>query len=85
MAINVRIERLILENLPLTADQGGLVQAALETELASLLEQDNTSLNLERAGFVPGISPAPLQLAGNLSPAELGRQIARAVYGGLKE
>jgi hypothetical protein len=78
MDINLHIERLVLDGLPIRRSQGALVQAAVEAELAHLLAEGGLASSLQSGGAVP------MQLAEEAKPAQIGRQIARAVHRGLK-
>jgi hypothetical protein len=80
MTIRVHIERLVLEGLPISRNDGPAVQAAVEGELARLLAGNTPSLS---GGATPRVSAPAVALGGNDSPAQVGRQIARSVYGGL--
>ena len=83
MNINLHIERLILDGLPVGEGQGPSVQEAVERELAERLA----------AGGVPGLAghlqrvqaPDRIALARAAAPSELGAQIAGAVYGALSK
>ena len=81
MNINLHIERLILDGLPLGAGQGALVQGALEVELARLLMQGGIAPGLESDGAVPSVRANAIQLTAQSSPAKMGQQIAQSVYG----
>jgi len=81
MNVNVHIERLILDGMPLASNQGPLVQAAVEAELRRLLAEQGLSPSF--AGAVPHLSAGSIQLAPDSKPAQLGRQIAEAIHGGL--
>lgn len=83
MNINVHIERLILDGLPVTRGQGPMLQAAVETELARLLAANGLSSELQAGGAVPSVKAGNIRLAGDNNPDWLGQQIARAVYGGI--
>ena len=85
MKINVHIERLLLEGLPVTRHQGTLVQAAVEAELARLLAEGDLDPQLLATGAVPSLSADTIQLPATVEPARLGRQIARAVHGGISK
>lgn len=77
MNINVHIERLILDGLPISRSQGVLVQAAVETELARLLaEQGPCHLS---PGAVPHLSANSIVVTRDSKPAQLGYQISRAL------
>jgi hypothetical protein len=81
MNITVHIERLILEGLPLKGGDGAAVQAAVETELARLLTEKG--LSRMSTGAAPNVSAGPVALAKETKPADLGHQIARAIYASL--
>jgi hypothetical protein len=83
MNIDVRIERLILEGLPVERGQGPVVQAAVEAELARLLGERGLAESLQGMGAIPGLRADAIQLTPAGSPAEIGTQIAQAVYGGI--
>jgi len=78
MNINLHIERLVLEGLPVAGGQGAVVQAAAESELARLLTSE---------GFAPKASMAEayitagaIQLRPAATPRQLGRQIGQTVF-----
>jgi hypothetical protein len=82
MNIKLHIERLVLEGLPLGRSQGPLVQAAVEAELARLLSEGGLAAELAAGGAVPSVPAEGIKLAGG-GPGDMGRQIARSVYGGI--
>ena len=82
MNINVHIERLILDGLPMTRSQGTLVQAALETEVARLLAINGLDPKLAASGALPSVKAGGIQLTNGSNPT-MGQQVARAVYGGI--
>jgi hypothetical protein len=83
MNINLHIERLILEGLPLTRSQGALVQAAVEAELTRLLAERGLAAKLQAGGAHLRVPAEGLQLIAGSTPADMGQQIAQAVYGGI--
>lgn len=83
MTINVHIGRLILEGVTIAPAQRAALQSALEIELGRLLARGGVSPELAKGGAVPRINVNPIQLPKGSSPAELGRQIAGSVYGGI--
>jgi hypothetical protein len=85
MNINVSIERLILDGLPLTHSQRPLLQAAVEAELARLLAAGGLATTLQAGGAVPTIPVGSIQVQNDSNPNTLGQQIARTVYGGIGE
>lgn len=82
-SVHVRIERLVLEGLPLTRAQGEQVGAALEAELSRLLAEGRLDPALLASGALPALPAGPLRLDADTSPARLGRQIARAIHEGI--
>ena len=84
MKINVHIERLVLEGLPLSRAQGPLVQRAVEAELARLFgASGGLAPDLRSAGTIPSAVGSPVQYASEASPRQLGTQIAQSVHAGL--
>lgn len=82
MNINVSIERLVLDGLPVSSIQGPLLGAAVETELARLLATGGLEASLQLGGACPRVPISVVQLTAS-KPAQLGQQIAQAVYGGI--
>ena len=80
--IKVHIERLVLEGLPITRSQGPQVQAAVEAELSRLMSEGGLASELASGGAVPSVRADGIKSIGG-SPAQMGRQIAKAVYGGV--
>ena len=83
MNINLHIEHLILDGLPVTPHHGRLVQAAVETELARLLTNGAISSDLTQGMAVPYLPVANISLNQNSNPTQLGQQIAQAIYTGI--
>ena len=80
--INLHIERLVLDGLPIDRHHGPLVKAAVEAELSRLLTANGVARGLGFAGAIPS-APAPgIQMSSD-SPTQLGQQIGRAVYKGI--
>lgn len=85
MKIQVHIERLILDGLPLERRQGPLVQAAVEKELTRLLTVHGLGREWQSGGAVPRKRAAGIRLVNAIDPTGLGRQIARSIYSGIGE
>jgi hypothetical protein len=83
MKLQVHIERLVLEGLPVTSSHGPLIQQAVEKELARLLETRGLSDELRSGGAVPQVAAGSLQFGTDQRPAGLGQGIARAVHQGI--
>jgi hypothetical protein len=80
MKINVRIERLILDGLPIERRDGAAVQAAVEAELTQLFNSGALSPALLSSSMVPALSAAAIELHDTVNPSGLGQQIAQAVH-----
>lgn len=80
MNVNIHIERLVLDGLPITRSQGTIVQAAVEAELARLIAAGELKADLLGGGARPSAKAGSIQLANDPHPVHLGRQIAQAVY-----
>lgn len=83
MNINLHIERLILDGLPITHSQGPLLQAAVETELTRLLTENGLAANLQTGIAMPSVRANGIQLTSSNSPTQMGMQIAASVYSGI--
>jgi hypothetical protein len=81
--IELHIEQLVLERLPLNGNPRPLVQVAVEVELTRLLSCGGLAAPLLSGGALSRISAPTIGLHSGESPAALGRQIAGAVYGGI--
>ena len=83
MTIRVRIDRVILDGVPISAAQAPHVRAAIEAELGRLLGErgvprDGAGRPL-RAAATPSLRAPDTRLARG-EPAAAGRRIAGAVY-----
>jgi hypothetical protein len=83
LKINVQIERLVLDGLPIEHHHGPLVKAAVEAELSRLLGVDGLADSLMAGGAMASTHAPDIYLASNSNPSRLGQQIASAVYGGI--
>jgi hypothetical protein len=83
MNINLRIERLILDGLPVTRGQAPLIQIAIEGELARMLNTRGLGSEVIGGIAVPSVRSSGIQLTSQNEPRSLGKQIAAAVYSGI--
>ena len=83
MNINIHIERLILDGLPISQRQRPQVQAAVEAELSRLLAADGLASHLQSGGALSHLKGGNIQLTHHSDPNTLGQQIARSVYNGI--
>lgn len=79
MKLNLHIERLVLDGLPLTHAQGPLVQHAVEQELTRLMA-GGIAPDLHAGGLIPRATGGAVQFANDASPKQLGTQIAESVH-----
>lgn len=83
MNVRLHIERLVLEGLQLRPGEHLIVRAAAERELSRLLSSGGPSPELLSGGAIPRLSVGEIHLPEGHSARQIGRQIARAVYGGI--
>ena len=83
MNINVHIERLILDGVPIAPSEGRVLQAAVEAEVSRLLGEGGLAAALQSGGALPLVKGHSIQLASDSNPTQLGQQIAQAVYSGI--
>ena len=85
MKINLHIERLVLDGLPLERAHGSLVQAAVQQELSRLFAVNGIAPQLSPGGAMPHARGGDMQFAKEATPRQLGTQIAQSVHEGLGE
>jgi hypothetical protein len=83
MNINLHIERLVLDGLPVSDHQGGWVRAAVESELSRLLADHGLAATLSTGGSIPNVQASNVQLVPGSTPTQMGTQIAQSVYRGI--
>lgn len=83
MNVQLHIERLILEDLPIARSQRALVQAAVENELTRLITVNGVAPTIMAGGARPSAPMTVIQMAERATPGQLGHQIAHAVYQGI--
>jgi hypothetical protein len=83
-AVRLHIGRLSLDGFSLEPGQERRVRASLEKELGRLLTEEALPDRLRSGGAVPYLPGGALNIAGWKDPADLGRQIARALMKGLQ-
>jgi hypothetical protein len=83
MNVNLNIERLVLEGFQLRPGEHLLVRASAERELSRLLTQGGLAPEVLSGVSVPAVRAGDISVAGGADAGALGRQIARAVYGGI--
>jgi hypothetical protein len=81
MTINIVIERLVLDGLPLTARERDRMVSGLQAELVRLFEREGVPGSVSSDHMAPSFSAGPVHAATPLEPTALGRDVARAVHG----
>jgi hypothetical protein len=85
MKINVHIERIVLDGLPVDRHSSPLIQEAIHAELSRLFLEGETPQSLLSGGSIPSLRTAPIQISQQLKPNALGNSIANAVHGGFHQ
>jgi hypothetical protein len=83
MKLNLHIDRLVLEGLPVNRHDGPRIQAAVTAELHRLIATQGIAEALRQGGAVPSVRAGDLRLGERGSPQRMGTQIARSIYGSL--
>ena len=84
MKIDLHIDRLVLDGIDLDHAQRPHLQAAVEAELGRLLAEGGLGA-LAGGGVVHSLKAGGFEISSDGNPAQLGRQIAGAVYGGIRK
>jgi hypothetical protein len=84
MNIYVRIEQLVLDGVDVPRHQRPALRAAVEAELTQLMHADGLAPGWSGGGTIPSVRAGSIEVADAGDPVRMGRQIARAVYGGIK-
>jgi hypothetical protein len=79
--IQLHIERLVLDGLPLSRVQAQQMQGALEVELSRLLSEGGLAPQFLQGGALSRLPGGELNHFEN--PGQMGSQVARAVYSGI--
>ncbi|MBO0859241.1 MAG: hypothetical protein J2P21_12325 [Chloracidobacterium sp.] len=80
MNIELYIERLVLDGLPVQSHQGALIQSAVEAELERLLTGDGLMPELLSGGAIGSLRAGGVQLEQDFNAPRLGARIAGAVH-----
>jgi hypothetical protein len=81
MNIQLHIERLILDGVPLSRVEAQRMQGVLEVELSRLLSEGGLAPQLLQGGTVPSLQTRQTNPFENA--VAMGSQVAQAVYGGI--
>ena len=83
MNINLHIERLVLEGIPLAGDDVRRVQAAIEAELTKLVAGSGDGGAGLAGRDVEYVRGSDIRMAADEDPGVGGQNIAGALYGGI--
>lgn len=83
MNIELHIDRLVLEGLPLESRHGPHLRQAIESELHRLLQAQGLSADLQTRQSLRRVQAPTIQLGGSEQPQSLGQQIAQSIYSGI--
>jgi len=83
MNINLYIDRLILDGLPIERNQAPQIQAAVETELTRLFTKSDFTAGLQSSIALPSLHASAIQFSAGNTPTQLGNQIAQSVSSGI--
>jgi len=82
MVINLHIERLVLDGIEISSGGQELLRESVARELSRMLGDGGLAQGYAEAIAVPRISAGGLRVERE-KPIELGRAIAKSVYGGI--
>lgn len=83
MKINLHIERLVLDGLPISASERPRLEEAMATELAHLLGNGELSDEFRAGAALANVRAGAMRVGRESSPEKLGTDIAKAVHQGL--
>ena len=84
MNINLNIERLVLDGLPLNRFEAEQMKGAVELELSHLLSEDALAPHLLSGGAYPSLRVGEMGILAS-SPESLGKQVAQTIHGGINK
>jgi hypothetical protein len=85
-AIQLSIERIILDGITLNPHERDQFQVALQTELTRLVTERGLSPELRAGKTLASLPAPPIQLdttSTSSQPVTLGHQVARSIYEGI--
>jgi hypothetical protein len=82
MTVHIHVERMVLVGLDLERAGAEALRDAVGAELGRLFETHDPAAGL-RDGAVPTLRAPAVAFAQDASPAQIGAQVAGAVYGSL--
>lgn len=83
MNIELHIDRLVLEGLPLESRHGSQLREAIERELHQLLQSHSLAANMQVVQTIRRIQAPAIQFSQSPQLQSLGQQIAQSIYDGI--
>jgi hypothetical protein len=80
--LDLNIEELVLRGFP-GRDRDRIMQA-VQVELERLIREEGVPETLSRGGELAGLDAGSIEAEPGSSPEEIGAQVARSLYGGLR-
>ncbi len=84
MSMNIHIERLVLDGVPVDKTHQSSVSESIKSELVNLLLENRRVSGSQTDGSIHSIRGGDIALETIQEPARLGQQIAGAIYRGIK-
>ena len=82
MNVNLHIERLVLDGLPVGSHEGPLVEAAIAAELTRMFAEGSFGAGVPRGRATPLVCAEAIRMESGGAEG-LGVQIGQAVFGGI--
>lgn len=83
MKLSLQIERLVVEGVAIAPGQHHVLHSAVTNELNRMLTASGISPELAKGAVLRQVPVNNIHLTNN-NPNQLGQQIARSIYGGLR-
>ena len=84
MRINLHIERLVLDGVPLDRHMTPLLEQAVQAELMRLLAQEKSPATALVSGATPALRGEAIRTEPAMSPLRLGNAVAQSVHGAIR-
>lgn len=80
----VNIDAIQIDSIPLSTRDAAILKASTQTELGRLLASGGRPIEYKAIGGSSKLIAPAVQVPSNLSPAAMGRSIARSVFGSIQ-
>lgn len=85
MNINLHIERLVLDGIPMASHQRAQLKAAVESELSHLLISNGIGSAVQSGNNFREVPGGLISFESNDKPSHIGQQVAGAVHQGIRK